>query len=106
MIFASANAVESVFERLEAQDLLCSRVKTLDEALKDPQTIHNGMVIEVRYDGVGPMKLVGSPVHLSETPLRIRHAPPRLGEHGTAILEELGYDADKIARLREGGVVA
>ena len=101
----ATNSTDYWLERLEAQDLLCSPVKSLEEALDDPQTIHNGMVAEVQYAGHGPMKLVGSPVHLSDAPLRIRLAPPRLGEHGTAVLEELGYDADKIARLRTDGVV-
>lgn len=93
-------------ERLEAQDLLCSPVKSLDEALVDPQTLHNGMIAEVDYEGVGPMRLVGSPVHLSDAPLQVREAPPRLGAHGTTILAELGYDAGKIAQLQENGVVA
>ncbi len=102
----ATNTTAYWLERLEAQDLLCSRVKSLDEALEDPQTIHNGMVAEVEYGGVGKMRLVGSPVHMSDAPLRIRHAPPRLGEHSEAILEELGYDAAKIADLRQNGVFA
>ena len=102
----STNTTDHWLERLEAQDLLCSRVKSLDEALEDPQTIHNGMVAEVNYDGVGKVRLVGSPVHLSDAPFEIRHAPPRLGEHSVAILEELGYDATKIARLRDDGTFA
>ena len=31
---------------------------------------------------------------------------PLAGEHTDALLEELGYDAAEIARLREDGVVA
>ena len=93
-------------ERLEAQDLLCSPVKSLDEALEDAPTIHNDMIAEVEYAGLGTIRLVGSPVHLSDAPLTVRHAPPRLGEHGAQVLAEMGYDDDKIGRLKDSGVVA
>jgi crotonobetainyl-CoA:carnitine CoA-transferase CaiB-like acyl-CoA transferase len=93
-------------ERLEAQDLLCSKVKSLPEALADPQTIENEMVVETASGRSETVRMVGTPVHLSESPLEIRHAPPRLGEHTDAVLHELGYDAARIARLRAEGVVA
>ena len=102
----AANTTAHWLERLEAQDLLCAPVKSLAEALEDPQTLHNGMIAEVQYDGIGAMRLVGSPVHLSDAPFGIRIAPPRLGEHGEAVLRELGYDDAKIAALRDAGAVA
>jgi formyl-CoA transferase len=93
-------------ERLEAQDLLCSPVKSLAEALDDPQTAENGMLIEAANGRPETVRMVGNPVHLSEAPLEIRHAPPRLGEHSDAVLRELGYDPARIMSLRESGVVA
>jgi formyl-CoA transferase len=93
-------------ERLEAQDLLCSPVKSLSEALDDPQTAVNGMLIEATNGRPETVRMVGNPVHLSEAPLEIRHAPPHLGEHTDAVLRELGYDASRIESLRESGVVA
>ena len=92
-------------ERLEAQDLLCSPVKSLPEALEDPQTRENQMLVEI-VDGRSDLRLVGTPVHLSSAPLEVRHAPPRLGEHTDSVLQELGYDAARIAGLRDEGVVA
>jgi formyl-CoA transferase len=93
-------------ERLEAQDLLCSPVKSLHEALDDPQTKVNGMLVETTDGRPETLRMVGTPVHLSEAPLEIRHAPPRLGEHTEAVLRELGYDAARIEALRAEGVVA
>jgi formyl-CoA transferase len=93
-------------ERLEAQDLLCSPVKDLREALEDPQTRVNGMLVEATDGRPETLRMVGTPVHLSEAPLEIRNAPPRLGEHTDAVLGELGYDAARIAALRAKGVVA
>jgi formyl-CoA transferase len=44
------------------------------------------------------LRLAGSPVHLSDAPLReIRRLPPRLGEHTEEILAELGLDGAQVA---------
>ena len=74
-------------ERLEAQDLLCAPVKSLRQALDDPQTLHNGMVIE-GDDGDLKMRLVGSPIRMSASPAGVRRPPPRLGEHTEEVLAE------------------
>lgn len=76
-------------ERLEEQDLLCAPVRSLGEALADPQTKINGMLHEVQHPVLGDITLTGSPVHLSDAPVLIRHLPPRLGEHTEEVLQEL-----------------
>jgi len=89
--------------RLEERDLLCAPVRSLGEALADPQTVANRMI--VRSDGERPLGLVGSPVHLSDAEFALRHAPPALGKDGEAILAELGFGAAEIAAFKTGGVV-
>ena len=74
-------------ERLEAQDLLCAPVRNLREALTDPQTIHNEMVLD-GHDGEQAMRLVGSPIRMSNAPVGMRRTPPRLGEHTDEVLAE------------------
>lgn len=76
-------------ERLEAVDLLCAPVRSLGEALADPQTEINGMLCEVAHPVLGDVTLVGSPVHLSAAPMTVRHLPPKLGEHTEEVLREL-----------------
>jgi len=92
-------------ERLEAQDLLCAPVRTLADALEDPQTKENGMLVDAPTETGEVLRMVGAPVHLSRAPFEMRHNPPHLGEHSETILGELGYDAAAIAKLREEGVV-
>ncbi|WP_371882491.1 CaiB/BaiF CoA transferase family protein [Caballeronia sp. S22] len=82
--FAS-NSREYWLARLEEQDLLCAPVRDLREALVDPQTLHNRLVIE--GDGEGqPVRLIGSPIELSNAPVVLRRAPPRLGQHTAEVL--------------------
>jgi crotonobetainyl-CoA:carnitine CoA-transferase CaiB-like acyl-CoA transferase len=90
--------------RLEARDLLCAPVRSLGEALADPQTTANGMVVS--GGGAEKLGLVGSPVHLSASEFELRHAPPALGRDGEAILTEHGFSAAEIAALQTEGVLA
>ena len=76
--------------RLEEQDLLCAPVRTLGEALADEQTAVNGMVIETQ-NRIETVRVVGSPVHLSDAPVTIRIPPAELGEHTDEILREISF---------------
>jgi formyl-CoA transferase len=73
-------------QRLENVDILCSPVKSLEEALSDEQTIVNNMIIEAGHTDAGPIRLIGTPIDMSAAPLKIRHKPPRLGEHNDEVL--------------------
>lgn len=93
-------------ERLEEQDLLCAPVQTLEQALNDPQTAHNNMVIEIARDGESPVRAIASPVTLSRTPMVEPSAPPKLGEHTEEVLRELGRDAAEVRELLDAGVLS
>ena len=97
--------VDHWIERLEEQDLLCARVQTLREALLDPQTEHNQMVLEIERSDGSVIRTIGSPIHLSATPTGNVLPPPRLGEHTDAILSELGYSQETITALHESGAL-
>lgn len=78
--------------RLDEQDLLCISVRPLSQALADPQTAINGMVLE-GPGVVEPVRVVGSPVHLSDAPVEIRIPPAKLGQHTQEVLAEFGLTA-------------
>jgi crotonobetainyl-CoA:carnitine CoA-transferase CaiB-like acyl-CoA transferase len=80
--------------RLEEQDLLCGPVRTLGEALDDPQTAINDMLLNMDHPVLGDLTVVGSPVHLSDAPVTVRQTPPRLGEHTDEIIAEFNLNAD------------
>lgn len=85
----STYTTDQLLARLEAQDLLCAPVRTLAEALADPQTAVNGMVIEAE-GAVETVRVVGSPIHMSDAPVTIRIPPAPLGAHTTEVLKEIG----------------
>lgn len=77
---------------LEAADVPAGPVNNVAQALGHPQVAAREMLQEVPHPGIGPVKMVGSPLKLSSTPPGIRRHPPLLGEHTEEILEELRRD--------------
>jgi crotonobetainyl-CoA:carnitine CoA-transferase CaiB-like acyl-CoA transferase len=63
------------------------------------------MMVEMDHPVEGTVKVLGLPVKLSETPGKIRHAAPLLGEHTEEVLMGLGYSKEEIADLRERRVI-
>jgi crotonobetainyl-CoA:carnitine CoA-transferase CaiB-like acyl-CoA transferase len=99
------NTREQWLKRLDEAGVPCGPINTVDEAFRDPQIRHRGMEIHMQ-DSVGQnVPLVGCPIKLSGTPVEYNQAPPKLGEHTDDVLRALGYDAARIATLREQGTV-
>jgi crotonobetainyl-CoA:carnitine CoA-transferase CaiB-like acyl-CoA transferase len=90
---------------LTAAGVPCGSVREISEVLADPQLAARGMIAEVQHATVGPARVINSPVKLSDTPAGVRTAPPTLGQHTTAVLSELGYDRQRIDRLRSERVI-
>ena len=84
-------------ERLGEVDILCGPVKTLKDALDDPQTACNRMIVELDPTAGGPVRLVASPIDMSAAPFAVRHAPPMLGEHNEVVLAERRPDGEHAA---------
>lgn len=81
-------------------------IKTIPEVLEDdPHVKARQMVVEVNHPTIGPMKTLGVPVKLSETPGGVTRAAPTLGQHTVQVLVELGYSLEEIDGLREAGVI-
>ena len=72
--------------RLDEVDILCAPVVTLEDALDDPQTACNRMIVELEPTAGGPVRLVASPIDMSAAPFAVRRAPPALGEHNDEVL--------------------
>jgi formyl-CoA transferase len=75
------------------------------EALSDPQALARKMVVDLVHPGAGPIKALGVPVKLSETPGAVDRAAPLLGQHTEEILIALGYTETERRGLEAKGVV-
>jgi CoA:oxalate CoA-transferase len=92
--------------RLAEVGILFAPVRDLAEVLADPQVRAAGMVVELDHPTAGRVRLLGSPLRFSASPVQIRRPPPLLGQHTDAILREAGYSPAEIAALRAARAVA
>jgi crotonobetainyl-CoA:carnitine CoA-transferase CaiB-like acyl-CoA transferase len=92
-------------EFMAERDVWCAPVKDFEGIFSDPQVAAAEIVESVQHPGIGPLKVIRTPITMSETPASIRRPSPKVGEHNHEILRDLGYDDTRIARLEEQGVL-
>jgi len=80
-------------------------INEVDEVFADPQVLHREMLVKMPHPTAGEVKLVGSPIKMSGTPVSYEMAPPLLGQHTEEILGELGYSANEIKTFQDGQIV-
>lgn len=100
----SEMTLEECVGGLNAAQVPCSKVRSLDEVASDPQLQVLGAVAQVSYRGKS-IPVVNTALHFSETPPSIRLGPPVLSEHTQEILSELGYQPAEIKDLAEQGAL-
>jgi crotonobetainyl-CoA:carnitine CoA-transferase CaiB-like acyl-CoA transferase len=82
-------------------------VRDLVEALASPEAQARRMTREVPHPLAGTVRIMGSPLNFSGTPVREPAAPPTLGQHTEEVLREvLGMEAGEIAALKKSGAAA
>ena len=92
-------------ETLTAAGVPCGAVRSVPEALSDPQVVARRMIEAVEHATLNSVKVLGTPIKLSDTPGAVRTAPPVLGQHTEQILGELGFAPQVVEDLRARNVV-
>ncbi len=93
-------------DALEAAGVPCGPINNLDEVFENPQVQSRGMRVDLPHPTGGDVKLVGSPIKMSQTPPGYDMPPPMLGQHTQEILRDvLGQNEEQITALREKGVI-
>jgi len=91
---------------MEAAKVPCGPINNLAEAFADPHVQAREMTVAMPHPLSEQLSLVASPIKLSATPVRYRHAPPLLGQHSHELLREAGLDETQIQALLAAKVVA
>ena len=97
---------DAVIAALEAAGLACAPVNTLREALTGPFARERGLLVSVDDRRGGTRQVVRSPWRFSHSDSHVRGPAPRQGEHNDKVLAaRLGLSAERLASLREAGVL-
>lgn len=91
-------------EIFQEKGLMFSPVLHILEVENDPQALVNGYVVPFEHPSLGKINIPGYPIHFSGCSAGTHSPAPAIGEHTDGILEELGYSADDIAKMKADGV--
>jgi crotonobetainyl-CoA:carnitine CoA-transferase CaiB-like acyl-CoA transferase len=94
-------------EGLAKAGVPCSPINQVDQVFEDRHVQTRGMTVDMVHPLTpDPIRLLASPIRMSETPVSYRYPPPTLGQHTDEILTEwLGLKEQEIAALRHKGVI-
>ena len=83
----------------EKEKLPSAPVRFPEELFADEQVLANNLIVEMEHSLVGPIKMPGPILKMSETPLQAIKPSPSLGEYTINILQSLGYTSKHIDDL-------
>ncbi len=101
--FAANYTKREVMAILNPIDVPCGPIMSTTDLATDEHIRGREMYVEIADEKRGSWFNVGMPIKLSASPAVIKRAP-YLGEHNEDVLQnDLGYDADKVAALKQAG---
>ena len=90
---------------LSQADVPCGPINTIDQAVADPQVLHQEMVVSFPHPKGGEFKAAGNPIKIRGNE-QVRMAPLVLGGHTLKYLRDvLGYPEKDLAELKSQGVI-
>ena len=92
-------------EKFVTHDVGAMRVLTPEEVFDSPQVVANEMFTEVEIPGSGTALMANRPFRFSGKNGKPIKASPKLGEHTTEILGEIGFSQEEIEGLKAARVV-
>jgi crotonobetainyl-CoA:carnitine CoA-transferase CaiB-like acyl-CoA transferase len=94
-----------ILPRLLSNDVPSAPVLSRFELLQDQQVRENQILEEFNSETLGRVRMPRPAARFDRTPATIRQMAPQLGADNVAILSELGYRAEDVARLEEDRVL-
>jgi len=96
---------DALLRELRGLGVPAAPVTTLDEMASHPLHEANRFFAQIEDPRFGPLRTVRAFADFERTPGGFPRGAPSLGEHGSEVLREIGYDDTRIAALAECGAV-
>jgi crotonobetainyl-CoA:carnitine CoA-transferase CaiB-like acyl-CoA transferase len=95
----------TVMAKLDAAEVPCGPIYSIEEAFNDPQAKHLGLGQTVTGTDGKPITLPRQPFRLSRTPSTLAVRTPEFAEHTDELLAEFGFSAAEIKAFRDAKAV-
>jgi formyl-CoA transferase len=97
---------EEVLEAFAESEGAIAPIYSIEDIVKDPQYLARETITRVPHPQLGSVLMPNVITKMAETPGRIDHPGPGIGEHNEEIyIGELGLSEAELAELKEAGVV-
>ncbi len=103
--WVAARELDDVLRICAEAEVPATKVYSVADIVADTHYLARNMIQDARLPDGTACKLPGIVPKLSATPGGTEWLGPALGEHTDAVLARLGYSAEEIAGLRQGGAI-
>lgn len=97
---------DELLERLHAAGVPCGRIFRAKDMMSDPHFAAREAIVKLQHPDLGDFAMQNVFPRLSETPGKVRHVGPTLGQHNQEIYQALlGLKDDELSSLTAAGVI-
>lgn len=101
---AGQDGVAHCIAQLDAAEVPCAPVQTVEQIVRDPQILARGMLVRQQHPVLGQVTLPNLPFRFSDCDTTPKCPAPLLGQHNAEIARALGYGTEEIAAMTADGV--
>jgi crotonobetainyl-CoA:carnitine CoA-transferase CaiB-like acyl-CoA transferase len=101
-VFAT-NTVEHWLSKLGPAGVPTGPINDVEHALTEPHTLARNLVVETEHPVYNTVRQVASPVNFGSEAKQYRRAPQRNEHFDDIVRDQLGYDDERVAKLKAEG---
>ncbi|WP_319409405.1 CoA transferase [uncultured Desulfosarcina sp.] len=105
--WTKGKAVKEIVDFMLSKKIPCAPIYSVKDVVEDQHIAkYRRMIRQTEHPIAGPVKVIGSPVNMSETPAEVNSPAPLLGQHSAEILMDvLNLSKDEVLSMKREKVI-